>query len=789
MKKIIIKLLILVLIIQISFNLIDMVSKTSKAVNKIYVAEGGTYTFTASSSTYTLGDSSIASVSTGSPYSYTAAVLGTDSNYNGDEVDFEDCLYKFTTYKTYYRIKSGNTYMNPGKSSNSFYANSSGWSNVTVTNSNGNFTFKVSYYLYFNANNYFTASNSSSTFNLYKPIESGETSSTEIPGYIKVTSITAGKEYLVVKQDGNDYYLLYPSTSTSNNYAQTAKVKNVSGVDYTITGNTLGTTTLTIDGEQYEITVYDENTILEPDSNFADKALTIGLGTTYKIATNESGFVWTSNDTSIATVTADGTVTPVSLGETTLFANLNGMKYEFKVRVINGASSGLKVDVLIDTDDETVPYYNPNFGNEFYELIDGERVYGFIGTSTYRAVDFWGAPKNGYALSYLYGNYTAITENTPSEVESGDSTNLLNTQANNLGTQLVSSGITNALSNKIEGVFGYSRNSTSILNVVETFTFRSEKLSAEISQEVYSVNGNTYQSGEQISAGDTVIIKVTVSKTASDENLVVYEGTLTNSLSGAVFIGTSPTGNGNATSQSVTINSKQTTSQDYYIKYIVPNSAPDNISNTVSFAYSTYADQILKTASYKIERPTITDTLRLNSDGASTNSYITLTKEVAGNMRETDKYFKFLVTINGTAGDTYRITGQDSTITYNNNQITTSSTYTVGSTNYVYLKGGQTVIIGLSSDETTSEIPEGTTYSIVEQDAEDYATTISGIQGETKTTGNMTVGEINTIEFLNSKDAAALTGGVFEITNYVIIFVISMTSVYFIIKRAIKKKR
>ena len=109
-------------------------------------------------------------------------------------------------------------------------------------------------------------------------------------------------------------------------------------------------------------------------------------------------------------------------------------------------------------------------------------------------------------------------------------------------------------------------------------------------------------------------------------------------------------------------------------------------------------------------------------------------------MRETDKYFKFLVTINGTAGDTYRITGQDSTITYNNNQITTSSTYTVGSTNYVYLKGGQTVIIGLSSDETTSEIPEGTTYSIVEQDAEDYATTISGIQGETKTTGNMTVG-------------------------------------------------
>ena len=49
-------------------------------------------------------------------------------------------------------------------------------------------------------------------------------------------------------------------------------------------------------------------------------------------------------------------------------------------------------------------------------------------------------------------------------------------------------------------------------------------------------------------------------------------------------------------------------------------------------------------------------------------------------MRETDKYFKFLVNINGTAGDTYTILGQDSTITYNDSQITTSSTYTVGST-------------------------------------------------------------------------------------------------------------
>ena len=154
-------------------------------------------------------------------------------------------------------------------------------------------------------------------------------------------------------------------------------------------------------------------------------------------------------------------------------------------------------------------------------------------------------------------------------------------------------------------------------------------------------------------------------------------------------------------------------------------------------------------------------------------------------MRDTDKYFKFLVNIDGTSGESYTILGQDSTVTYNNNQISTSSTYTVGNTNYVYLKGGQTVIIGLSSDETTSEIPEGTTFSIIEQDAEDYVTTIKGVQEETKNTGNLTVEAINEVEFLNSKDAAALTGEVFEIATYAVIFVSSIFGAIFIIRKKI----
>ena len=137
-------------------------------------------------------------------------------------------------------------------------------------------------------------------------------------------------------------------------------------------------------------------------------------------------------------------------------------------------------------------------------------------------------------------------------------------------------------------------------------------------------------------------------------------------------------------------------------------------------------------------------------------------------------------------GETYRISGQDSTITYNDSQITTSSTYTVGSTNYIYLKGGQTATIGLASNGTTAQIPVGVTYSIVEQDASDYLTTIQGIQGETKSTGNLTLAASNnSVEYLNSRDAAAVTGRYFEVTAYIAIFAFGIITI-FLIKRKSK---
>jgi len=804
MRKIFIKLLILVLIIQASFNLIDIMSKSTNAVTNVYLQVGENYTFTSDTSQYTLSDSSIVNVQTNSN-SYAIGKKGTSNAYNGEEVDLEECLYTFNANRNNYRIVSGTTYLYLRRSgfflNYEYSVNYTSSANITVTNSNGSFRFKktsglTTYNLYFNtSNDYFTSNTGTNntgteyTFKLYRQAQEGETSSDKIPGYIQVTSITSGQEYLIVYNSGNDYYALYPSTSTTTNYDQTVKISRKSGTEYTITGNTLGTTTLTVDGDEYEITVYDENTILEPDSKFNDKALTIGMGSTYTISTNVSGMTWVSNDTSIATVSSSGLVTPVSVGETTLTANYNGMKYSFRVRVIDGTSSGNLINILIDTDSQTIPYYNPSFGNEFYELVDGERVYGRISNSTYQGVDFWGAPKDGYALSFISsGNgYTQITQDTPTDLQNGDCYDFLQTQANKLGVSKAVTAVNKALELNIEGVDGFRREAGSTGSNAMTMKFRSEKLSVDLTQEVYSINGTRYSDGDKAEPGDTVIFAVTVSKNSSDEYQVNYTGTLSNSLDGAVFLGTSPTGTGTSSTQSVTISSTSATSRTYYIKYTIPNSASTNITNVVDFEYSTYAEEGNTTkGTYQKERETITASATV--EGAVENSFITISKDIAGNMRETDKYFKFLVTINGTSGDTYRITGQDSTITYNNSQVTTSSTYTVGNTNYVYLKGGQTITIGIATNGTTTQIPVGTTFTITEQDSEDYITTIQGIQGETKTTGSLTINATNnSIEFLNSRDAAAMTGRVFEITEYAILFTSTIICIL-LIKRQRKIK-
>ncbi len=540
---------------------------------------------------------------------------------------------------------------------------------------------------------------------------------------------------------------------------------------------------------------------LEPDDKFIDKEIIITAGTSYTIKTNTNlGITWGVEDnTIVSSPQSSGRFSSYKAGTTTIRATIQGETYAIPVTVIPRLvtnSNYRTLDMLIDSDSDTTVYYNYSYGEDFTEVNNGTRiVLQMPRKKPIGYANFFAVPSEGKALSYMSGWYAPIVEETEEEVRNNGGPYLFSTaQTDNTTATNRASGVSRAYSMGAEGMFGYISSS----DASGTLKIRSEKL-PEITQDVYSINGNRYQTGDIAHPGDTVVFALELSK-EQYEYLVNYEGTLESNLTGAEFIGTSPNGTGTDESQSISINTSNQYSSTYYIKYIIPSNASGEITNTVTFNYKSYGDpsttdvvgKVDSTASYKKNRQmSAIAKITIGPETEIRKSYITIKNKILGNMREPEKYFKFLVNINWTQGDTYRIFGQDSTITYNEQQINTSNTYTVGSTNYVYLKSNQTITIGVLSDGETFEIPEGVTYSVTEQDAEDYLTTIEGIQGETKSTGNLTIARTNnTVEFTNSKDAAALTGINFEfISYYIVIFASSVILAFYIcFKNHIKKK-
>jgi len=144
-------------------------------------------------------------------------------------------------------------------------------------------------------------------------------------------------------------------------------------------------------------------------------------------------------------------------------------------------------------------------------------------------------------------------------------------------------------------------------------------------------------------------------------------------------------------------------------------------------------------------------------------TYIEVSKEVTGNLGETDRYFLFSLSINGANnGDKFVIEGQDDEIVYDGQTIQTSKEYVVGESNKIYLKHGQTITIGKSGN--LAQMPVGMSYVILETAPAGYTTFING--AEKSSTGwlntvAMEDGEIteaNKIKFVNNKESTVLTG-------------------------------
>ena len=164
-------------------------------------------------------------------------------------------------------------------------------------------------------------------------------------------------------------------------------------------------------------------------------------------------------------------------------------------------------------------------------------------------------------------------------------------------------------------------------------------------------------------------------------------------------------------------------------------------------------------------------------------TYITISKTVTGDMGDINEYFKFRIELDG---DGYTISGQDSSVVYNGEVINTINTYNESEENYVYLKHGQSITIGLNNGEY--ELPSNLLYKIEEMDATNYKTYVNNNNNDSKSwiTFALNTPQSNTISYVNNLESTVLTGVFVSILPYALMICVSIIGIY-VIKKKSKK--
>lgn len=246
------------------------------------VGQKKTLTFSAQNVNNSASD--IVSLSAAKEVPGATANKATDANYSGDSVSAKRALYTFTSTGTEYTIAHAGMYLSVGTNGKAGYPGASTPANVTLRAVDGGFQLLQDghYGLYFmekdskgNVVNHFERWDfegkdkdtkteeevrKATTFQLYRRIRTGETGSTELPGYIQVNTVDDGEEYLIVYHGTDGYFLLNPSTSTSNMYAHCLKANGgstIDGYNVTVTANAVGNAVVQAGLNTYNITVVD----------------------------------------------------------------------------------------------------------------------------------------------------------------------------------------------------------------------------------------------------------------------------------------------------------------------------------------------------------------------------------------------------------------------------------------------------------------------------------------------------------------------------------------------------
>lgn len=258
---------------------VDVPTTTDIQMN---VGQKKTLTFSAQNVNNSASD--IVSLSAAKEVPGATANKATDANYSGDSISVKRALYTFTSTGTEYTIAHAGMYLSVGTNGKAGYPGASTPANVTLRAVDGGFQLLQDghYGLYFmekdskgNVVNHFERWDfegkdkdtkteeevlKATTFQLYRRIRTGETGSTELPGYIQVNTVDDGEEYLIVYHGTDGYFLLNPSTSTTNMYAHCLKANGgstIDGYNVTVTANAVGNAVVQAGLNTYNITVVD----------------------------------------------------------------------------------------------------------------------------------------------------------------------------------------------------------------------------------------------------------------------------------------------------------------------------------------------------------------------------------------------------------------------------------------------------------------------------------------------------------------------------------------------------
>ena len=263
------------------------------AQKSVTMMEDGSVTLTDPSGDYSaesteMVDTNVATVELApAPASDSTGKTGSaEGQYNGTEVALSDCLFTFAkdadanTYTISAKDANGNTvYLDPSEGATGFPVKSSLTNKMTVEataegadtvylRTNGGTNKQAYLFFYRNSGLRFDRVNTLEGHDdwkqhcsvlLYAPVSGDQTSSTEIPGYVKVTDFSSldGNEYLIVfHADNSNYYVLYPTASTANKSTQAAQVvPGEASTKITFTAVAPGNTGLLLGGTYYDVTV------------------------------------------------------------------------------------------------------------------------------------------------------------------------------------------------------------------------------------------------------------------------------------------------------------------------------------------------------------------------------------------------------------------------------------------------------------------------------------------------------------------------------------------------------